>query len=406
MEGKYLYFLDGLSSGAVICMSLLFALLFLYSAFHADNYPHKPLSGLFIIFTLFFAFSTVYYFSLTEWIIYLFPVSLPLVLLILPLFYFYMISLTSPFGKIGSLWYIHLIPSLVFLIVLVPFNFVPHSERISFVTGGSTSTSGVIIFTHFVYKVGVLIILNLQFAWYLVQFFREFNKYKKRIADYFSFREEIDLKWLVNIIYVFVAIFILLQLSKIIGVKYSFEIRFVFNMSLLVLLMFLGTRGLFQQPAFSHSKSQVITGEDEPIVDKEILGPDIPELADTKYKNSNLSPDRKKEMKVGIALLIEAGIYKNPDLSLEMIADELQTNTTYLSQVINEEFQQNFYQLINLHRVDQAKRLLDSPESKKFTIESLANKCGFKSKSSFNSSFKKNTGKTPSEYRKTQQSGN
>lgn len=399
MEDKYLYFLDGISSGAVICMSLLFALLFLYSAFHTNNYHHKPLSGLFVIFSLFFAFSTVYYFSLTEWIIYLFPISLPLVLLILPFFYFYMISLTSPTGKVGKLWYMHLLPSLLFLLVMIPFNFLPHSERISFVTGGTNSSSGIIIFTHFIYKVGVLLILNLQFAWYLVQFFLEFGKYKKRIADYFSFREEIDLKWLVYIIYVFLAIFILIQLSKIIGVKYSFEVRFIFNLSLLALLMFLGARGLFQQPAFSHCKSLVIPDNDEPQAEAENLVPDIPGQ-DAKYKNSNLSEDRKKEMKSGIVKLIQAGIYKNPDLSLEMIADELQTNTTYLSQVINEEFRQNFYQLINLHRVDLAKSLLDSPESKKYTIESLANQCGFKSKSSFNNSFKKNTGKTPSEYRK------
>lgn len=399
MEGKYLLLLDGMTSGAVICMSLLFAVLLMYSALLTKNNAQKPLSGLFLIFTLFFAFSTIYYISLTDWLIFIFPLSLPLALLILPLFYFYVTRLTSHDGRIVNLWQLHVLPAFVFFIILIPFNFIPHSEKISYVTGGSIPPSHLITFTHTVYKVGVILILNLQFAWYLFQFSVLYRKYKRRIADYFSFREEIDLKWLLYIIYVFVAIFLLIQLSKLIGVKYSFEVRFIFNLSLLVLLMFLGTKGLFQQPAFMKSKNLPVTGAEELQAEDDIEDIVSPGLADAKYKNSTLSSDRKKEMKSGIEKLIKTGIYKNPDLSLEMIAEELQTNTTYLSQVINEEFQQNFYQLINLHRVNMAKRLLDSPESKKFTIESLANKCGFKSKSSFNSSFKKITGKTPSEYR-------
>lgn len=401
MEEKYLFLLDGISSGAVICMSLLFAILLFYSAFLTKNHAQKPLSGLFLIFTLFFAFSTVYYFSLTEWLILIFPLSLPLALLILPLFYFYVTSLTSYDGKIVNIWQLHLLPAFVFFIILIPFNFIPHADKINYVTGGSIPPSPLIIFTHSVYKVGVILFLNLQFAWYLFQFFVIYKKYKRRIADFFSFREEIDLKWLLYIIYLFVTIFLLLQLSKLIGVKYSFEVRFIFNLSLLVLLMFLGAKGLFQEPAFFKSRLLHIPVPDEFPEDADIEDIVSPGMTDIKYKNSTLSADRKKEMKSEIEMLIKTGIYKNPDLSLEMIAEQLQTNTTYLSQVINEEFGQNFYQLINLHRVELAKRLLDTPESKKFTIESLANKCGFKSKSSFNSSFKKNTGKTPSEYRTT-----
>ena len=399
MEEKYLLFFDGITSGAVICMSLIFSILIAYSAFHSKNQPQKPLSGLFLIFTLFFAFSTVYYFSLTQWIIYLFPLSLPLVLLILPLFYFYMYSLTSPDGEMGNFWYIHIIPAGIFFVLLIPFNFLAYPEKINFVSGLSAPSSLLITYTHFVYKVGVILFLNLQFAWYLFEFFLLYRRHKHRIADFFSFREEIDLKWLVYIIYVFLAIFLLIQLSKLIGVKYSFAVRFIFNLSLLALLIILGTKGLFQKSAFPHGKTTVIPIKNELLTNTYKSDTGSAGQAVTKYKNSNLSTDQKREMKNGIVNLIHTGIYINPELSLEMIAEELQTNTTYLSQVINEEFQQNFYQLINLHRVNQAKRLLDSPESRKFTIESIANKCGFKSKSSFNSSFKKNTGKTPSEYR-------
>jgi AraC-like DNA-binding protein len=60
----------------------------------------------------------------------------------------------------------------------------------------------------------------------------------------------------------------------------------------------------------------------------------------------------------------------------------------------------NFANFINQQRVEYAKKALKKDENKLLTIESIGEKSGFKSKSSFNAAFKKFTGQTPSDYLK------
>lgn len=93
-------------------------------------------------------------------------------------------------------------------------------------------------------------------------------------------------------------------------------------------------------------------------------------------------------------------IYKNSNLTLSELAKRIQTTTKELSNYINEVHQMNFSEFLNFHRVLKTKKLLLSPEAKKYTLISLANEAGFSSKSTFNAEFKKVTGKTPSKYRK------
>ena len=95
-------------------------------------------------------------------------------------------------------------------------------------------------------------------------------------------------------------------------------------------------------------------------------------------------------------------LFKNNDLTLTDLAKRLDVHSNYLSQVINEKEQKNFYNYINSLRINEFIRLASLPESKKYTLLSLAYDCGFNSKSTFNKHFKENTGKTPTAYFKSQ----
>ena len=84
------------------------------------------------------------------------------------------------------------------------------------------------------------------------------------------------------------------------------------------------------------------------------------------------------------------------------LAKQLDVHPNYLSQVINEKEQKNFYNYINALRIKEFIRLAERPESKNYTLLSLAYDCGFNSKSTFNKHFKLNTQKTPTQYFKSQ----
>lgn len=97
-------------------------------------------------------------------------------------------------------------------------------------------------------------------------------------------------------------------------------------------------------------------------------------------------------------LLETEKLFLQNDLSLTELARRLNTNTTYLSKVINSITCQNFSQLLNQYRVDEACILLSGPKGRNMTIEGIAQSSGFNSKSAFNTAFKKFKSTTPSEY--------
>ncbi|REC73960.1 AraC family transcriptional regulator [Chryseobacterium rhizosphaerae] len=107
-----------------------------------------------------------------------------------------------------------------------------------------------------------------------------------------------------------------------------------------------------------------------------------------------------KEIQEKINLLFETRkIYTNPDLTLSILAKELNIRPQLLSQFINDNLNKSFAQFINEYRIEEAKRLLK--ESAQLKIDAVGFESGFNSSSTFYSSFKKITGMTPSNYQKT-----
>ncbi|MCP4137181.1 MAG: helix-turn-helix transcriptional regulator [bacterium] len=92
--------------------------------------------------------------------------------------------------------------------------------------------------------------------------------------------------------------------------------------------------------------------------------------------------------------------YLNDALTLKDLAEELSISSHHLSIVINLYQKQNFYNFINEYRVEEVKQRLAEPVNKEENILTIAYGAGFNSKSTFNNIFKKNTGTTPTEYRK------
>ena len=82
-------------------------------------------------------------------------------------------------------------------------------------------------------------------------------------------------------------------------------------------------------------------------------------------------------------LMNDQKIYLDPKLTLKTVADKLDTNTKYLSQVVNHMIGINFQQYVNSYRVKEAKSKIEGPEYDNLTLYGLALQCGFKNKSTF-----------------------
>jgi len=134
------------------------------------------------------------------------------------------------------------------------------------------------------------------------------------------------------------------------------------------------------------------------------VSPVVLPLVKEKYVWSKLTSDEKSGImdKMTEYIKDEKKPYLNPKISLQEVSLVLDINPNRLSQAINEKTGLNFKDFINSYRVEEAKLLLSSQEFQKLTIEAIAEKAGFYSKSPFYSAFKKHAGMTPKEFVATQ----
>jgi AraC-like DNA-binding protein len=132
-----------------------------------------------------------------------------------------------------------------------------------------------------------------------------------------------------------------------------------------------------------------------------VTGMDDPPPPSKKYEKSTLTLERGDAyLKRLLELMEKERPYTDGDLTLQKLAKTLAISPHHLSQMINEQLNQNFFDFVNLYRIGEAKRMLRDPARKHFSILTISEEVGFNSKSAFNTAFKKHVNMTPSEFRK------
>ncbi|WP_076413276.1 AraC family transcriptional regulator [Shewanella sp. UCD-KL12] len=119
---------------------------------------------------------------------------------------------------------------------------------------------------------------------------------------------------------------------------------------------------------------------------------------DKQYRSS-VTASQAEQVIDNLLRLMESGIYKDSKLSLGKLASQLQVSTHHLSQIINQQTQGNYFDLLNEYRIESAKQLLIDG---KLSVIDIAYEVGYNSKSSFYSEFKRRTDMTPNKFKKSQ----
>lgn len=225
-----------------------------------------------------------------------------------------------------------------------------------------------------------------QIFFYIIAMLRTVHAYQTKLKHLYSSLERINLNWLVALLlvislhWVFVVCRGTLSLLNA-NVGNLTAIIDLFSISIfLVFTTILVFKGLNQLNVFSGIEGK------------------------TKYANSKLpESDMQRYMQQLTGYMEAQKPYLIPSLTIDDLSEKLSIPSWHLSRVINTSFRQNFFNFINNYRIEEAKRLMTEPTNNKRTILEILYEVGFNSKSTFNDVFKKQTGMTPSEFKKSNQ---
>jgi len=300
-----------------------------------------------------------------------------------PFLFIYASRLISRKQKFNKKNLLHLIPFLAFNLYLFGVSFFPdtaHELRMEHV---HSDIHPPLLFVFF------LILTTLSGPFYFVLTLKQFKKHDINIFNNFSSTEEINLEWLRKLVTIFgIAWTILIIITVIHHVFNYFSMVFCTDSLFLALSLFvilIGYFGLKQKVIFENDLK-----EEQSLITEE----------KTKYSSSTLKEDEagKYAKQLSEFMIIEKP-YIDPGLTLPHLASQIHITSHHLSQIINEKFDQNFFEYINHFRVEEVKARIKNPKFESFSLLAIAFDSGFNSKSAFNRIFKKITQQTPSQYK-------
>lgn len=291
-----------------------------------------------------------------------------------PLFYLYGHGVIFKDFKLSRKDALHLIPYLLFTIFLGYFrNLTP------------SSISEEIINTDLPWQFYLIsTFMYVHLFVYLGLTYHSLSKYRKIIKSKYSQIDQINLSWMSFSLSTFGLLAFVSLIQNFIALT---ENILAFMVTLIILLIFI----------FYFVNRVILKALRQP----EIFA-GIAQNETTKYQGSNLTPIQIEDYKNQILIFLRTEKpFLNPQVSITDLSKELSISSKHLSQVINQSFGKNFFDFINSYRIQEVQRILKESVDEKLIVLEAMYQSGFNSKSSFNTAFKKETGQTPSEFRKT-----
>lgn len=310
----------------------------------------------------------------------LFFVPFQQLFLIGPIIYFYTHSLLNKEFKLTKRQGLHFLPAAAYLLysLVVFIGDVFVYDQYYFYADGRDKD------LDFWYQMAGL----LSMLFYLVLSLKHYRHYRSLVVQEVSFAESVLFKWIRNFMLAFAFILILRVFFFILNPEWGqFGSKFWYYLCFSVLFFYIAISGYFNTVRTSFS-----------------FAPTLPLTADTNaqkstsIKTDNDLADLENWKSKIIALIEDQKVYTNPNLTLTEVAQQLNTNRSLISSVINQGFQKNFNDFINSKRIEAVKDKIKAGEHTSRTLLGIALDCGFNSKATFNRAFKKHMSLTPKQY--------
>ena len=294
-----------------------------------------------------------------------------------PLLYLFTIALTRSEFKIKKSFLLHILPfTIIFLRVLLLTLLKSPEEIRTTITQNQLFNS---IESRFYY-----LIEYVQFYSYTIASLIVIQKYRRNLKIIYSTIDLINLSWLSSVFYGF----ILWKSLRLTGTILMLKI----GVSPVYITLYIITQLMF----VTFLSAIFLKGLKHPKIFLSING----NQSNKKYEKTLLPEKlRKKYSLVLIQYMNDNKPYLDPSLNLSSLSGQLNIPSHYLSQILNDSIQQNFYYFINSYRIKESIRLIKEGGSTKTILEILY-ETGFNSKSVFNSYFRKFTNMSPTQFRR------
>ncbi len=315
--------------------------------------------------------------------------SLPL--LYGPILYLLAASAAGQIRRLTPIHLLHLIPFIFHLLLMAPFYLKNQATRIflqeRYIPGVAMLEPSPV----FLFGLKALVLLC-----YLIAAFAAMARYERLLREFYSDIERHALSWLRLLFLVPVAQCLILCGSLLFHLLYlPWFVRINVPGGYYALhLLFAALAGmqLFRSPGRWRSTVDIERLlEPEPVEGTE---------AKEKYQKTRLEQGLAEEYRERLMHhMEETRPYTDPLLTLPQLAKQVGIPAHHLSQVLNGLLGMNFYAFVNGYRIGYAKELLGKADGPANVLE-VAFAAGFNSKSAFNTYFRKETGMTPTEFRR------
>lgn len=311
-------------------------------------------------------------------------ITIVVIFLIAPLFYLCIQYYIKPNRKWKKRHYLHFGMSILYLFMFI-LDILSESEATKKVEIPQSTMS--------IANYLMCSILSLQVFLYCAIGYKNIIKHQKNILLHRSSIENINLDWLkkisiaVSIMGFFWIIDILFQLSE----NY-FLFDFFTSLLFLIIILYITNYWFQQKEIYPYSSKEK---KDINIIIKEANSSE-------EEKKKLLSDENLEQLKTELLILMEKEKpFLESDISLVKLAQKMTISAHLLSYVINNGFNENFFQFINGYRIKEAQKLILDSNMNHLSLLGIGFEVGFNSKTVFNTTFKKVTGKTPSKFKKS-----
>ena len=320
---------------------------------------------------------------------------LPSALLLAPLFWIYVVTLTSTAQRGPAHFYRHLVLPAIGAVVGLVTIMSPQYLWSDTVPDDVLQAFGW-------WSVLVVVVALLQVAVYpqmgiyLFLIVRRMMRYRLKLRDFYASTEEHELRW----IYVIGGLGFVFWLGQALILLIAFDIENTETPLAFVIVTGLAGLGLVATMILwgLRQKPPLAPGPDDGPLATMSETPSAGPSGD-KYEKSALSTEASSRIarKLRSAMEIDH-LHRDPNLSLWVLARHIGASPNYISQTLNEVIGESFFDFVNGYRIAEAKTRLSTSED---TVLTITYDVGFNARSSFYNAFKRVTGQTPTHYRKT-----